>query len=680
MEIVLDALRRRGAKVRQVKPGHWMAQCPAHDDRTPSLSVDKGENGTPLIQCFAGCETEAVLNTIGLKWADILGVGHAHPVHRRQQREATSTVFADIAGAIGAIKTQSPHLKAAGSWVYTDSEGVPAFAQLRFDETERDKKTGKPKKTFRLIRRVEAGWEWGRPVGPLPLYRMPELLARPTETVFVLEGEKSADAGAEIGLLTTSSACGAGQAGLSDWSPLAGRHVVILPDNDRPGTTHANDVAGRLVALGCEVRVVELPGLPTKGDIVDWLSPDGPAGSVDAEGARSRIQDLVNKATPWKEAMLMTNGARDVSRDGDADMEESVPVVLRLSDVEPKPVVWLWPSRMALGKLTLIAGDPGVGKSFITLDMIARVTTGAGWPDHPEDRTAPGGVVLLSAEDDPADTIRPRLDAAGADVSRVVVLTAVMKRDADGRVLQKGFSLADDLSALEKAIAGVPDCRMVVMDPVSCYLGTDADSHKNSDVRALLAPLSELASRRGIAVVAVTHLRKGEGPAMYRSMGSLAFVAAARAVFLVCKDTESDQSGRTRLFLPVKNNIGNDSDGLAYSLESMHSPNGQPIVAWSPDPVKKSADEVLSSRQGGKDGALDGAKEWLRGALEEGPRPANELYPAARKDGIAKSTLNRAKAALGIKSDKRGFAGGWIWKMPKQKAADTEAGNAAEPS
>jgi len=143
----------------------------------------------------------------------------------------------------------------------------------------------------------------------------------------------------------------------------------------------------------------------------------------------------------------------------------------------------------------------------------------------------------------------------------------------------------------------------------------------------------------------------------------------------VCKDIENDPTGRTRLFLPVKNNIGNDADGLAYSLEARFSPNGQPVVSWSPEPVHRSADDVLASRGARKDGTVDSAKEWLQGALAEGPRGSSKLFSAARKDGIAKSALYRAKAALGIKSEKRAFSGGWLWALSKTTTKSEEEAN-----
>ena len=172
-----------------------------------------------------------------------------------------------------------------------------------------------------------------------------------------------------------------------------------------------------------------------------------------------------------------------------SDIPVRTPVLISLADVEPTEVQWLWKNRIALGKLTLLVGDPGEGKSFLSLDITSRVTTGAKWPDG-SGHAPLGGVVLLGAEDDLADTVRPRLDAACADVSRVVALQAVKSRDEQGDYA-RGLSLDRDLDVVEQAIVATPDCKLLIVDPISAYMG-DADSHKNADVRSVLAPLAEL--------------------------------------------------------------------------------------------------------------------------------------------------------------------------------------------
>ncbi|MBN1809422.1 MAG: AAA family ATPase [Planctomycetes bacterium] len=335
------------------------------------------------------------------------------------------------------------------------------------------------------------------------------------------------------------------------------------------------------------------------------------------------------------------------------------PVLVNLADVQPEPIRWLWPGRIALGKLTLLCGDPGLGKSFVTLDLAARVSSGKCWPDLPILPNPPGGVVLLSAEDDLADTIRPRLDAAGADPTRVVAIQAVRKMQPMGQQREDYFDLTEDLPALETAIERTADCRLVVIDPLTAYLGK-TDSHKNAEVRAVLAKLFDLATRRKTAVLAVTHLNKAGGlPAIYRAMGSLAFVAAARAVWAVVRD-ENDETGRRRLFVPVKNNLGADESGLAYSLETT---DGAARVAWEAMPVDMRADDALGGGQAAS--AREDARQFVVETLTAngGEMPSDELTEAAKANGISERTFRRARKAVAEVYKEKGKGGQWRCRL-----------------
>lgn len=339
----------------------------------------------------------------------------------------------------------------------------------------------------------------------------------------------------------------------------------------------------------------------------------------------------------------------------------SEPVLVNLADVQAESVEWLWHGRIALGKVTLIAGDPGLGKSFLTLDIAARVSSGSPWPDASTIKTTPGGVVLLSAEDGVADTIRPRLDAAGADVRRIVALQAVRRNYKEGPAKESTFSLETDIQALEDAILAVPGCRLVIIDPITAYLGA-TDSHKNAEIRGLLAPLSALAAKHSVAVLCVTHLNKSaSGPAIYRAIGSIAFAAAARAVWAVTKDNDDP---RRRLVLPAKNNLAPDALGLAYSLEP-YGPNGTAVVAWEPDPVSMTADEAMQADAGNSD-AEDGnqAKAWLRDALKDGPMPAKKVLDQGKANGFTNKAVRRAFHDLKCERKKSDFEGGWVWWAP----------------
>ena len=333
-------------------------------------------------------------------------------------------------------------------------------------------------------------------------------------------------------------------------------------------------------------------------------------------------------------------------------------VVVGMDQIEAKPVSWLWAGRIPRGKVAIVSGDPGLGKSTLTLDIAARKSAGVPWPDTPYTPNPAGGVVLLNAEDDLADTIRPRLDRAGADCTRIRALQAIRMTTHDGKVVELPFNLERDLPRLEDAIEQTPGCELVVIDPVTAYLG-ETDSHKNAELRALLAPLSDLAARKGVAIVVVSHLNKGSGPAMYRTMGSLAFVAAARAAFTVCKD-KADASGVRRFFLPIKNNLGPDNTGLAYALV-----DGK--VQWEKDPVTISADEALSSEpqpRGPKPVLRESATEWLKEMLADGPVAKATVQSEGAAAGFNWKVLQRAAETLNVESEQIGSGKTRSWRLP----------------
>ena len=332
-------------------------------------------------------------------------------------------------------------------------------------------------------------------------------------------------------------------------------------------------------------------------------------------------------------------------------------VVRRLSDVRAFPIRWLWPGRIARGKVSMIAGHPGLGKSQITAALAAVVTTGGRWPVDGASCER-GRVILLNAEDDAADTIRPRLEAAGAALDYCEVLDAVSTGvGPDGREATRGFSLKVDVGVLDELLTARKDVALVVIDPITAYLA-GVDSHVNADVRAVLAPLGELAVRHGVAIICVSHLNKGgaaTSEALLRVSGSLAFVAAARAAFIVAKDPED--SAR-RLFVPAKNNIGKDASGLAFSIESCALPGGIETsrILWESEPVSITADDVMTPpRDEGDRTMTDEAVDLLRDVLSAGRVLARDIKRRAGEAGITDKALRTARERLGVVASREGF-------------------------
>jgi hypothetical protein len=340
-----------------------------------------------------------------------------------------------------------------------------------------------------------------------------------------VEGEKSADAARRLlpGFVVVTSPNGGKSADKADWSQLRAREVIIWPDADIAGQHYAQAVIECLTDVGAKSFSVVSP----PSDVVEGWDA---ANALDEGWTPEHAAALIDDAVPAGADSSQANGADHL------DGSEHQLVMRCMADVQPEKIEWLWPRRIAVGKQTLIGGEPGLGKSQVTAALAATVTTGGDWPCG-EGRAPLGSVIILSAEDDASDTIRPRLDAAGADVNRVHQISAVRQSDGKGR---RTFNLQADLALLEDAIKRIGDVRLVIIDPVSSYLGK-TDSHKNAEVRGTLEPLGDMASRLRVAVVSVTHFSKGANQSAVNSfIGSIAFIAAARAAFIVTRDPDTE--------------------------------------------------------------------------------------------------------------------------------------------
>ncbi len=692
----LERVLARLGQARPVDPSQttWVAPCPAHADTKPSLYVSVGQDQRTLVHCYGGCSPEAVVAALGLTMADLMGDAPRRPTGRDRARLFDTTketkgtkgtkektlvplvplkaqgkggneppVFAGAAEALAAVESRWGGPSA--TWTYENAAGEPVGVIARWDRPDG--------KMIRPVSRRPGGWVIGGMPSPRPLYRLADVQARPSERVYVVEGEKAAEAGRRLGLLATTSAHGSSGADHTDWGPLAGREVAVLPDNDDAGREYARRVGAILLGLSpaAHVKIVDLPGLEAKGDLYDWIEA---RDAVESHDLRRQLDGLASRESYLapREAYLASrneqrdtsdeirataNGQRATSDDQRATDEGGEAVLECLADIEPVQVRWLWDGRIALGRITVLVGRPGEGKSFLTTDMAARVTTGRPWPDG----SAPvrGSVILICAEDDPGDTIRPRLDAHGADVTRVHLLKMVRRTDGDGRPCEALFTL-EDRQALASALRRHPDCRLVIVDPIGSFLGSRADAHRDNDVRSVLAPVAALAEAHGAAVVVVAHRRKSGGAhADDLTLGSRAFTGIARAVWHLSRDPQD--KGR-RLLLPGKNNLAVEGAGLAFTITG-----NPPAIVWESDPVNLSADDALAEAGDATAGmARTEAVDWLRMVLSDGPTAAKDVFQRAEADGIATSTLKRAKSQLGVKSCKQGAGSDvtWYWKLP----------------
>jgi len=477
------------------------------------------------------------------------------------------------------------------------------------------------------------------------------------------EGEKDADAIVRLGALAITFG------GTGDGLPpgcesfFIGRNVIILADNDEGGRKHAEQKAALIHSVAQSIRIVHFLELPEKNDVSDWI-----ALGKDRDDLQARVDQTPNWSPPVVANVVPLPAAkrRLISH--------------RASDIQPERLEWIWPGRIARGKAALVGGPPGLGKSQVTANIAATVSTGGRWPCD-EGRAPQGDVVILSAEDGIADTIVPRLIAAGADTNSVHIVAAATKLDGTGR---KTFSLKTDVDLLEELSRGIGTVRLIIIDPISAYMG-GADGNGNVETREVLEPLAEMANRLGIAVVAVTHLNKGGAggqSALNRFAGSIAFVAAARSAYLIIEDSEDENR---RLFLQAKNNLGPKGKGLAFRVEQRLIPGDilASNISWESDHVTASVDEALlaSETKGGGESrsGKDEAADFLRDALASGPVDVSEVETMARSAGLLgdnqrlgqNKAFQNARKELGITSDREGFGKGarYVLRMPSSPCA-----------
>ena len=292
------------------------------------------------------------------------------------------------------------------------------------------------------------------------------------------------------------------------------------------------------------------------------------------------------------------------------------------------PVQWLWYPYIPLGKLTVIQGDPGEGKTTFVLAMIAALTKGEALPER--EPLDPVNILYQTAEDGLADTIRPRLDALGADCSRVLVI------DESKREL----SLSDERirQAMEETGA-----KLLVLDPLQAYLGAEVDMHRANEVRPILKRLGSVAEQMGCAVILIRHLNKMQGQKSgHRGMGSVDFQAAARSVLLVGRTKEDPQ---LRIVVPDKSSLAPEGESIAFALDPEQGFQWKGYCAYN-------AEELLGGSTKQVQTKTMQAEETLRNLLDK-PAPAEEILRRITAAGISERTLMTAKKNLGVLSTKR---------------------------
>ncbi len=628
-----------------------LAFCPAHDNtKTPALSVSRGDDRI-LVNCKgANCTAETITAALGLKLADLFyeqrgkGNGTA-PTAPKPRPSLTLEAFAKAKGL------ELDFLLQHG---VTESNGALTFHHFLMN----GQKAARQHIRLTMEKGAMPRFIWSKGDGPISAYgiwRIAGWHKADVRELVLVEGESDALS------LWLHGIAAVGIPGVENTKILQAAHiqdfskVYIVRENDPGGETFEKGCIGRLAQIeyGGEVRVVEMAGAAVKDANELHLRCLGDPGGFESE---------------WG-ALVMV--ARKVE----------LPLVgLEVFDaslVKERPVEWLWHHRIPLDMLTLFVGIPGVGKSFAALDVVARLSNGSEWPDgSPNDLKVDS--IVFSAEDTMDSTIVPRLRLLGADLTRVKVVKRIREANEAGEIVRRSFSLLRDLPQLERLLDKYLNTKMVLIDPVSGYMSRARDTYNNAEMRSeVLDPLAELAERRGVAILAVTHFNKGSGNsgnALDKVSGSIAFPAAARAVWGFVKDPEDpdwQEMRNGRVFMVFgKCNVGPTMSGLAYRVVGLENEDRGSLV-W----VKGAIDDDLKgilAREREQDGESrgrgrpsrerDDARQLLVEMLGEGPVLSKEVDAAAVAAGISIRTLNTARKDLCVRSSKED--GKWWLSLP----------------
>jgi hypothetical protein len=599
---VIAALEAHGSAVGW---NHQSAQCPAHDDRSASLSIGTRSDDPPgvLLNCHAGCDTNDVLRALELQPADLFD----EPLARGAGRQIVAT------------------------YDYVDEAGTMLFQVCRFEP-----------KTFRQRRpNGNGGWTWGG-VSKIRrvLYRLPAVLqaAAVGATVYVTEGEKDVHALEVAGAVATCNPMGAGKWHDGYSQQLRGARVIVIRDRDDAGRAHADAVLDSLRSAGVDAGLAE----PATGkDAHDHLA----AGHV--------LDQLVTVAEP------AVAGIRSLR-------------LTRASDIEIRPVRWLWSGRIALGTLALLGGREGIGKSTVGYSLAADITRGR--LPGAYDRQA-RAVIVAAAEDSWEHTIVPRLMAAGADLELVYRVDITTAEGVHGDV-----SLPRDLTALRDAVDHLK-AALILLDPLMSRLDAKLDTHKDADVRVALEPLVQLADATGAAILGLIHVNKSMSTdPLTTLMASRAFAAVARGVLFAMIDPDDET---TRLLGQPKNNLGRtDLPTLTFRIDSAHVADTDegPVftgrINWLGE-TSRSIREVLESASETADSrsAVGEAGAWLQDFLTSVGRisESQRIKEEGKREGHSADSLKRARVRLKIKSEASGFPRRTYWSLPNDFPAPAQS-------
>jgi hypothetical protein len=514
-------------------------------------------------------------------------------------------------------------------------------------QPDRDQRTGRKSKA----------------TGPRQLFPRPESLD-PDRPVFIVEGEWACLAASSLG------AQAVGVPGVENWKPeyaprFAGMRLAVVPDLDHQGRRLARRIADDCLAHASEVRLLDLdPGRDDGYDVGDLLR-EAARGGMKALNAAGVQLDLMGAGAPVITAPEPVATAVDSGHVADGRRLRFT----RASDIEPESTSWLWRGRLPLGAVSLLAGRQGLGKSTLMVELAAQLSRGVLDGDLYGN---PASTLIVTYEDHPASTIRPRLMAADADLDRVRIVGV----EGDGDLV----SLPADIDRIAIG-AREYGARLLIVDPVVASLPAEINSHRDQDVRRALAPLAKLAEDVKLAVVGLIHWNKAPGAdALARVGGSTAFTAGPRSVLAFGPDTDHEE-GEGRILAHAKCNLGPLAPSLACRIEGREVHDEERLkIATSQlvigDECEASASDLLVTRATDEPSEREHATEVISDELGDGEwHPSKEVKAAAKAQGTSERTAQRAARDLGVEIERQGaYQARTMWRLPLAPSGCTASG------
>lgn len=588
--------------------GEYHYRCPNHDDSHPSLKINEKKDKWICGPC----------NKSGGAYTLAAFLGRLDPCEKRAVMKAL-TDRGLVYEKMERVKKEPQQFYPVKEFYYT-----PVLRNVRFETKPTDK--SKPEKKFQWQHLEGDSWEPGAGGMLKPLYVNERFKkGEPFDTAVGFEGEGKCDLAGELGIPAFSFKF----MNRAECQKLAGLEIVLWPDGDQAGFKQAKDVALMLKEAKLKVRMCSVPiEFPIGGDIVDAVKI--------LKWTRERIDQFLASATSFP---------------------VEVSIGRRLRRVESKQMEWLWKNRVPCNGITILDGDPGTGKGLLTTDLAARITTGRQLP-FDEFQMPPANVIVLGSEDSLEHTIRPRFEAASADLDRVIAIPYSSEKAGEVCFTR----LPRDLKILSKAIEQ-EQAKLVIIDVLVSYIPAELSTRNDQDVRLALAPLAELCDKKNIACICNRHLNKNQGgSAMYRGGGSIGITGAARSVLLLAKG-----EGDVRTLAVVKSNLGLIPPAANFVVIAE---SGIPSIRWI-DETQRTADDLLAGaalktdvQAQRQENSLSVAMEFLSELLKDGPVESDRIRQIARDACMSWHSVIKAKESLGVKPTRRGGSfGKWMWEM-----------------